>query len=227
MCTTRFCIQDLWLPLLTKRQLEKLSLHLLYYKTNHERLSSLRTRSRLWELVSCGCMEITFPNAAPKWGRCKWLYQLPLFCCSSAFGWCTWGRVGCNTAWNITNILMIGEEAPKFICSEPDRTKHVFSADTWVVFSCGYCDSFFSNNCFTTTGLDRPRVSLCTRPINLFRTFRFPAFIAITFKEKDKPTDTTVRVNLDLFTHSQPRYDYFCPLDHCGRILYFGLRRYL
>lgn len=132
LCTTRFHVQDLWISLLTKRQLEKLSLHLLYYKTNQYSFSSLHTHRHPWELVSCGCVEITLLNATPKWGRCKWLYHLLLFFCSSALGWCIRGRVGCNAAWSITNSPHA--TAPKFICSGPDRMKHMSSADTCMVF---------------------------------------------------------------------------------------------
>lgn len=75
----------------------------LYYKTNQHSFSSLHMHWHLWELVSHGCMEITFPNATVKSGRCKWLSQLLLCLCSSAFGWCVCGKLGCDTAGRRTN----------------------------------------------------------------------------------------------------------------------------
>lgn len=210
LCTTRFCVQDLWISLLTKRQLEKLSLHLLYYKTNQYSFSSLHTHGHPWELVSCACVEITFLNATTKWGRCKWLYHLLLFFCSSALGWCIRGRVGCNAAWSINQQSSCYGTKVHLQWTRQNEAR-LLQTLLWF-FSCGYSDSFFSSNCFTRTGLDRPCVSLCTSPINLFRTFRFPAFITITFKEKkqkhnNRTTDTTVTGKSDIFTHSQPRYE--------------------
>lgn len=126
VCTTRFCIQHLWTSLLAKSQVEKLSFLSLYYKTNQHSFSSLHTHWHLWELVSYGCTEITFPNATAKSGRCKWLFQILLCLCSSALGWCIRG------SWDVTplegepTVLRMREEPPKSTCSERDRMKHVF-----------------------------------------------------------------------------------------------------
>lgn len=49
-----------------KRQSEKPSLHLFYYKTNQYSSSSLHTHRHPSELLSHGCVEITYLNPAPK-----------------------------------------------------------------------------------------------------------------------------------------------------------------